>query len=172
MMLKSNKASERRGPYEYTFIIGKTRPTRFSDFPAYDDKITPLKDIKGDMEVNIVARIIRIPRIRSFDRNGRDGKVASLELQDESGTMQFTLWNKDTALIDDLDLKEGNAIKIMGAQSRVRNGEVSLSHSWIGRIEKGDFDVPEYQENILKLGDAHEMRNVTLLGLVSKVYDT
>jgi replication factor A1 len=152
--------------------LEKQDPQDFSDFPAYDDKITPLKDIKGDMEVNIVARIIRIPRIRSFDRNGRDGKVASLELQDESGTMQFTLWNKDTALIDDLDLKEGNAIKIMGAQSRVRNGEVSLSHSWIGRIEKGDFDVPEYQENILKLGDAHEMRNVTLLGLVSKVYDT
>ncbi len=152
--------------------LEKQDPQDFSDFPAYDDKITPLKDIKGDMEVNVVARIIRIPRIRSFDRNGRDGKVASLELQDESGTMQFTLWNKDTALIDDLDLKEGNAIKIMGAQSRVRNGEVSLSHSWIGRIEKGDFDVPEYQENILKLGDAHEMRNVTLLGLVSKVYDT
>ncbi|MGI6482935.1 MAG: OB-fold nucleic acid binding domain-containing protein [Methanobacterium sp.] len=152
--------------------LEKQDPQDFSDFPAYDDKITPLKDIKGDMEVNVVARIIRIPRIRSFDRNGRDGKVASLELQDESGTMQFTLWNKDTALIDDLDLKEGNAIKIMGAQSRVRNGEVSLSHSWIGRIEKGDFDVPEYQENILKLGDAHEMKNVTLLGLVSKVYDT
>lgn len=152
--------------------LEKQDPQDFPDFPTYDDKITPLKDIKGDMEVNVVARIIRIPRIRSFDRNGRDGKVVSLELQDESGTMQFTLWNKDTSLIDDLDLKEGNAIKIIGAQSRVRNSEISLSHSWIGRIVKGDFDVPEYQENILKLGDAHEMRNVTLIGLVSKVYDT
>ncbi len=152
--------------------LEKQDPQDFPDFPTYDDKITPLKDIKGDMEVNVVARIIRIPRIRSFDRNGRDGKVVSLKLQDESGTMQFTLWNKDTSLIDDLDLKEGNAIKIIGAQSRVRNSEISLSHSWIGRIVKGDFDVPEYQENILKLGDAHEMRNVTLIGLVSKVYDT
>lgn len=152
--------------------LEKQDSQNFPDFPPYNDKITPLKDIKGDMEVNVVARIVRIPRIRSFDRNGRDGKVASLELQDESGTMQFTLWNKDTALIEDLELKEGDAIKIMGAQSRVRNGEVSLSHSWIGRMVKGDFDVPEYQENIIKLGDAHEMRNVTLVGLVSKVYDT
>ncbi len=152
--------------------LEKLDPKDYTDFPEYDDKITPLKEIKGDMEVNVAARVIRIPRIRSFDRNGRDGKVASLELQDASGTMQFTLWNKDTALIHDLELKEGNAIKILGAQSRVRNGEVSLSHSWIGRIEKGDFDVPEYQENILKLGDAHEIRNVTLVGLVSKVYDT
>lgn len=152
--------------------LEKLDSKNYPDFPPYNDKITPLNEIKGDMEVNVVAGVIRIPRIRSFDRNGRDGKVASLELQDKSGTMQFTLWNKDTQLIDDLDLKEGDAIKILGAQSRIRNGEVSLSHSWIGRIVKGDFDVPEYQENILKLGDAHEIRNITLIGLVSKVYDT
>lgn len=122
--------------------------------------------------MNVVGRIIRIPRIRSFDRNGREGKVASLELQDKSGTMQLTLWNKDTQIIEDLELAEGDSIKVMGAQSRVRDGEVSLNHSWTGRIIKGDFDVPEYQENIIKIGDAHEMRNVTILGLISKVYDT
>ncbi|MFA0832909.1 MAG: OB-fold nucleic acid binding domain-containing protein [Methanobacterium formicicum] len=152
--------------------LEKLNSTDYPNLPPYNDKITPLNDIKGDMEVNVIARVIRIPRVRSFDRNGRDGKVASLELQDDSGTMQFTLWNKDTNLIDDLELKEGDAIKVLGAQSRVRNGEVSLSHSWIGRIVKGKFDVPEYHEDILKIGDAHEMRNVTLVGLVNKVYDT
>ncbi|WP_321422940.1 OB-fold nucleic acid binding domain-containing protein [uncultured Methanobacterium sp.] len=152
--------------------LEKLNSTDYPNLPPYNDKITPLNDIKGDMEVNVIARVIRIPRVRSFDRNGRDGKVASLELQDDSGSMQFTLWNKDTNLIDDLELKEGDAIKVLGAQSRVRNGEVSLSHSWIGRIVKGEFDVPEYHEDILKIGDTHEMRNVTLVGLVNKVYDT
>lgn len=152
--------------------LEKMNPTDYPNLPPYNDKITPLSEIKGDIEVNVVARVVRIPRIRSFDRNGRDGKVASLELQDKSGSIQFTLWNKDTNLIEDLDLKEGDAIKVLGAQGRSRNGEVSLSHSWIGRIVKGDFDVPEYREDILKIGDAHEMRNVTLIGLVSKVYDT
>ena len=152
--------------------LEKMDATEYPDLPPYNDKITQLSEIKGDMEVNVIARVVRIPRIRSFDRNGRDGKVASLELQDKSGSMQFTLWNKDTNLIDDLELKEGDAIKVLGAQSRVRNGEVSLSHSWIGRIVKGEFDVPEYHENILKIGDAHEMRNITLIGLVNKVYDT
>ncbi len=152
--------------------LEKQDPQDFPNFPEYNDKITRFKDIKEDEQVNVTARIIRISRIRSFDKNGRNGKVASLELEDDSGTMQFTLWNKDTALIDDLELEEGDAIRIMGARSRVRNGEVSLSHSWIGRIVKGDYDVPEYKEKILKLGDAHEMRNVTIIGLVSKVYDT
>ena len=152
--------------------LEKLDPTEYPDLPPYNDKITPLSEVKGEEEVNVVGRIIRIPRIRSFDRNGREGKVASLELQDKSGTMQLTLWNKDTQIIEDLELAEGDSIKVMGAQSRVRDGEVSLNHSWTGRIIKGDFDVPEYQENIIKIGDAHEMRNVTILGLISKVYDT
>ena len=152
--------------------LEKLQAEEYSYMPPYQEKITPLRDVKGDSEVNVIARVIRIPRIRSFDRNGREGKVVSIELQDESGTMQFTLWNKDTELLANLDLKEGDAIKILGAQSRNRNGEVSLTHSWIGKVEKGDFDVPEYKEKILKIGDAHEMRDVTNLGMVSKVYDS
>ena len=143
----------------------------FKAFPKYDNSITPIKDIKGDTMVNVIAGIIRIPRIRSFDKNGKDGKVASLEIQDETGTIQYTLWNKDTNLIEDLKLKEGDSVKILGALGRERNGEISLSHSWLGRIIKGEFDVPKFTEKILKIGDAHEMRNVTVIGVVCKNYD-
>jgi replication factor A1 len=143
----------------------------FKAFPKYDDSITQIKDIKGDMMVNVIAGIIRIPRIRTFDKNGKDGKVASLEIQDETGTIQYTLWNKDTNLIEDLKLKEGDSVKILGALGRERNGEISLSHSWLGRMIKGEFDVPEFTEKILKIGDAHEMRNVTVIGVVCKNYD-
>jgi replication factor A1 len=151
--------------------LKKLPSKEFTHLPSPETGITRLGDVQGDMEVNVIARIIRIPRIRTFYRNGSEGKVASLELQDESGKMTFTLWNRDTDLIENLELQEGDAVKIMGAQSRVRNGEVSLSHSWIGRIEKGDFDVPEYSENVLKIGDAREMRDVTIIGVASKVYD-
>lgn len=140
--------------------------------PPYEEKITNIADIKEDMEVNVIARIVRIPRTRTFDRNGKEGKFVSMEIQDKTGKMTFTLWNKDTDLIENQDLQEGDSIKIMGAQSRIRNGEISLSHFWLGRLIKGEFDVPEYQENILKIGDAHEMRDVTLIGMVSKIYDT
>jgi replication factor A1 len=143
----------------------------FKAFPKYDDSITQIKDIKGDMQVNVIAGIIRIPRIRSFDKNGKDGKVASLEIQDKTGTIQYTLWNKDTNLIEDLKLKEGDSVKILGALGRERNGEISLTHSWLGRIIKGEFDVPKFSESILKIGDAHEMRNVTIIGVVCKNYD-
>lgn len=152
--------------------INKVPEEEYPNLPPYEEKITDIKDIKEDMEVNIIARVIRIPRIRTFDRNGKEGKFVSMEIQDKSGRTTLTLWNKDTELLEDLDIKEGDSIKVLGAQSRMRNGEISLSHFWLGRIIKDDFDVPEYTENILKIGDAHEMRGVTVVGVVSKIYDT
>ena len=152
--------------------IKKLSEEDYNHFPKYHEEITHISDIKEDMRVNIIARIIRIPRIRKFDRNGGEGKVLSLELEDKTGTISYTLWNKDVDLVSDLNLEEGDSIKILGAQSRSRNGEISLTHSWISRIVKGDFDVPEHEEKMIKIGDAHEEKNVTVMGVVTKIQDT
>ncbi len=141
------------------------------DFPPYEEKITPIADIKGEMQANVVARVVRISRIRTYNSNGREGKFITLDLKDDSGSISLTLWNKDVEIIDELKLAEGDSIKILGAQSRVRNGEVNLTHSFIGRIIKDKFDVPEHKEELMKIGDAHEMKNVMLMGVVSKIQD-
>ncbi len=151
--------------------IQKLDEKDFETFPKYDDKITNIEDIKGDTQVNVVARILRIPKIRTFNKNGKEGKVLSLEIQDKTGKIQFTLWNRDTDIVEDLELKEGDSIKILGALGRTRDNEVSLSNSWVGRILKGEFDLPEYTETIQKIGDAHEMRDVTVVGVICKIYD-
>lgn len=141
------------------------------NYPAYDEKITPIENIKGEMQVNVIARVVRISRIRNYNSNGREGKFITLDLKDKTGLISFTLWNNDVGIINELELKEGDSVKILGAQSRVRNGEVNLTHSWIGRVIKDQFDVPEHKEDIIKIGDAHEMKNVTLMGVVSKIQD-
>jgi len=151
--------------------IEKLSKEDFKEFPKYEENITDIADIKGEIQVNVIARISRISRIRTYNNNGREGKFLSLDLMDGTGSISMTLWNKDVELIDELGLREGDSVKILGAQSRVRNGEVNLTHSWIGRILKGEFDVPEYKEKIIKIGDAHEMRDVSVIGVVSKVQD-
>lgn len=141
------------------------------DYPQYEEKITPIADVKGEMQVNIIARVVRISKIRSYNSNGREGKFVTIDLKDESGSISLTLWNRDVEILDELELKEGDSVKVLGAQSRVRNGEVNLAHSYIGRIIKGQFDVPEHKEEIMKIGDAHEMKNVMLMGVASKIQD-
>lgn len=150
----------------------------FPDFPAYEEDITSISDVISFSnpseyeEFNVIARITRIPKIRNFESNGKEGQVVSLELKDQSGTIDYTLWNKDTKLIKELDLKEGDGIKVIGARRVERNDEVSLYHPFVGRIIKGDYDLPNYSEKILKIDEANEgTDDAVFFGVVSRVQD-
>ncbi len=148
-------------------------PDNIAEFPVYEENIISIADIAPDEKVSIIGRLIRVPTPHSYESNGKKGKVTSLEIQDKTGKIAYTLWNKDVKLIDSLDLKEGDIVKLLNEQSRERNGEISLSH-WDGRILKieGDYDIPEYEENIIKIGGAQEINDVTLIGIVTKIQDT
>ena len=141
------------------------------DYPIYEEEITPIKDVEADSKVNIIARITRIPPIRSYNKNGKEGKVASLELQDASGTISYTLWNNNVDLIESLDLNDGDTVKILQAQVRERNDEKSLTH-WDGRIIKGDFEVPDFEHEISKIGDLDDGdSDIEIIGVVTKIQD-
>ena len=151
--------------------IEKVNDFNPSDFPAYNENITNIEDIEADSTVNIIARITKIPTVRTYNKNGKEGKVQSIELQDATGNISYTLWNKNVELIDDLKLHDGDTVKILQAQVRERNGELSLSH-WDGRIIKGDYDVPEFSQDISKIEDLDDGdRDIAIIGVVSKVQD-
>ena len=146
-----------------------------SRFPVYEETITDIADIKPDTKVNIIARILRIPTVRSYEKNGKEGKVASLELQDKSGKITYTLWNKNVELINDLKLEDGDTVKILAAQARERTNmdgisEISLTH-WDGRIIKGDYDVPEIVQEFTPIGDLGEQTDVAIKGVVVRLQD-
>ena len=148
-------------------------PENIGDFPVYEENIIPISEMVPNETVSILGRLVRVPAPHSYESNGKKGKVTSLEIQDRTGKTSYTLWNSDVNLIKSLDLNEGDVVKILNEQVRERNGEISISH-WDGRIVKveGDFDLPEYEENIVKIGDAQEIKDATLIGVVTKIQDT
>ena len=146
-----------------------------SKFPAYEEDITNIADIKPDTKVNIIARIVRIPTVRSYEKNGKEGKVASIDLQDATGKITYTLWNKNVELIENLKLEDGDSVKILQAQARQRANrdgemEISLTH-WDGRIIKGEYDVPEVNIEFSPIADLREQKNVSIKGIVSRLQD-
>ena len=146
-----------------------------SKFPAYEEEITDIADIVPETKVNIIARIVRIPTVRSYEKNGKEGKVASLELIDRSGKISYTLWNKNVELIRDLGLEDGDTVKILQAQARERANrdgdmEITLTH-WDGRIIKGDFDVPEITHEFTPIADLSEQTDVNIKGIVARLQD-
>ena len=53
--------------------IKKLNPDDYPDFPKYQEEITEIGNITPDDEtVNVIARITRIPAVRSYEKNGKE----------------------------------------------------------------------------------------------------
>ncbi|MDO5825593.1 MAG: OB-fold nucleic acid binding domain-containing protein [Methanosphaera sp.] len=142
------------------------------DLPVYEEKITNLEDITEDGEYNVIVRITKISTLREIQKDDKTLQIITLDIMDSTGSMEFTLWNNDTKLVETLELKENDTVKIIKARANTRYEQVSLSNSWNGRIVKGDYDLPEFEQEILKLDQAKtEQENVNVIGVITKIYD-
>ncbi len=82
--------------------------------------------LNGMRKINIVGKIIRINRVVEYNKNGREGKIGSFMLADDSSMMRVVLWDTNhIGLIEKEEIKEGDVIDISGGD--MRNGEMHLS---------------------------------------------
>ncbi len=92
-------------------------------------KISELQIRQGNVEVE--GTIKEIGEVRTFDRYGRELRVANATLEDDSGTITLTLWN------DDIDnYKAGDKVKITNGYVNEFQGEKQLTSGKFGKIEK------------------------------------
>ena len=144
-------------------------PNDIDSYPDYYEEFTAISDLRPNEQANIRGRLIRYPTPHKFNSNGREGRVVSLEIQDESGKIAYTIWNP---VPDDLDIEVGDVVKVINEEPRERNGEISFS-SFSGRIVRDDsgYEVPEFTDKIYKIQEAidGEVKDVTLFGKVTKV---
>src|SRR3989344_4157632 len=82
--------------------------------------------VQGMKRVNVLGKIVEVSPVRSYNKNGREGKVCNLLLADESSNVKVVLWDTNhIGLIESGKLKHGDSAEISNAQ--VRNGELHLS---------------------------------------------
>ena len=130
---------------------------------VFEKKKFKIKDIiSGLSSVDIVGRVVSIYSIRTYNKNGREGKVANFLLGDETGTIRVVLW--DTNHISEIEkgtLKEGIIVKLKNAYIKDNNGypEVHLSNK--GKII---FDVDEYVGEVnLELKPLYNLKSISSL---------
>lgn len=92
-------------------------------------KISELFVRQGSVEVEGTIKEINEPR--TFNKFGRELRVADAILEDDSGTIKLTLWN------DDIDnFKTGDRVKIKNGYVNEFQGEKQLTSGKYGKIEK------------------------------------
>ncbi len=81
--------------------------------------------------VNIEGTIKEIGEVRTFDKFGRQLRVADAVLEDESGSIKLTLWN------DDIEkFKVGDKVSITNGYVGEFQGEKQLTSGKFGKLEK------------------------------------
>lgn len=91
-----------------------------------DEKLKIAELVQGMKKASVVGKVLEIYPVRSYDKNGRSGKVANLIIGDESGTVKTVLWDVNhIALIEQGKINKGDVLDILHAG--VRNGELHLS---------------------------------------------
>lgn len=94
---------------------------------TFDNELLQIAElVEGMKRAHIIGKITQIFPIRSYAKNGREGKIGSFLLGDASSNVRVVLWDTHhIGLIESGALKEGSVVEILNGG--VRNGEVHLS---------------------------------------------
>ena len=93
---------------------------------SFDKEKVKISEISGMSKVNLVGKIIRSFPVRSYEKNGKAGKVGNFIVADDSGNVRIVLWDTNhISLIESGELKEGDVIEI--GNGSLRNNEVHLT---------------------------------------------
>lgn len=84
----------------------------------------------GQGRVSVEAEVKSLEPARSFNKFGRDLRVANAVVSDDSGEIKLTLWN------DDIDkVAVGKKIKITNGYVNEFQGEKQLTSGKFGKME-------------------------------------
>ncbi|MBW3002993.1 hypothetical protein KY337_00385 [Candidatus Woesearchaeota archaeon] len=132
--------------------------------------------LSGMRNVECVCKIAKKYEIRTFQKGDSTGKVMSMIVGDETGSVRLVLWNDQVEKAD--ALVEGNVIKISNAYVRENNGRKEIH---LG--EKGVLEInPDGEKigDIKQTGSANRKEikelvendsNVEILGTIVQIFD-
>ena len=146
------------------------------DLPAFEEKITTIADLKGDMDaVTIICRVNSMYPLTEFKRqDGTTGKRASFIAQDESGTVRVVLWGENA----NVKLSDGGIVKIENAYTRLGlNSEVEVQVGSRSRVMPSEKTLmlpvleKKSPQGELSIADVKpDLKGFTAAGRVVRIY--
>ncbi len=137
----------------------------------------------GMRSVNLLGKVLRVYEVRSFSKQGKEGKVGSFLIGDETGTIRVVLWDTEhLKYMEQGQLQEGTTIKISNAMARQNQNFLELHLGTMGQLilnppgetvivlERPSPTGPSLQRkkiHALQEGDT----NVQLFGTVVQVFE-
>lgn len=144
-------------------------------FDAFSGKLQIKNILAGLRNVETVGKVFQTYELREFTTNERKGKVASLMIGDESGTIRVVLWGSQAENIK--SIRKGTTLKIIGGYVKDNSGIIELHLNDRSQLilnpegETINIDAPEHQvkKSIEELTENDN--EVEILGTIVQVFD-
>src|SRR3989338_404647 len=93
---------------------------------SFDNELMKINElVEGMKRARVVGKVTEVFPIRSFSKNGREGKVYNFFLGDEGSNFKVVLWDVNhIALFEKGEMGKDSVVEISNAS--VRNGELHL----------------------------------------------
>ena len=133
-------------------------------------KINELVD--GMKKINLAGKVIDAPTIRAFNKNGRDGKVLSMTVADETDNIRVVLWDTNhISLFEDNHINLNDSIEISNAS--IRNNELHLGSFSDIKKSKETFDFVQTSKKIQSknISELQAGQNAQIRAIVVQVFE-
>ena len=130
---------------------------------------TKVADLRAGMRgVNVAARVGLIGGVREFKRrDGSVGKVASVLLEDDSGSIRLNLWGDDVEFLK--EMRVGDVVAVENGYTRTGLGAVGLNVGQNGRLtinpDDVEVSVPDRGQRLIEIQELKEgQTNISVRG--------
>ena len=119
--------------------------------------ITKISEISASIDsVSLYARVKSIPPVKTYkSKDGTEGKIQAIFLEDETGIMKLNLWQDKAEIVKDLNLEKNDLLFIKDAGINQYNEKIELSLRQGGQIIKDPegTDVSRIKETQVKISE-------------------
>ena len=141
------------------------------------NKTLKIKQIQpGLNSINILGKVLNIAEVKTYQKNNRQGRIATLTIGDETGTVRVVIWD-DNIINSMKDIYEGCIIKINNAYSKENNGfrELHLGNKAQLLVNPENETIEDVKLSIIsrrrKIQDIKENEFVELFGVIVQVFE-
>ena len=144
-------------------------------FDSCTGKLQIKNILVGLRNVETVGKVLQVYELREFTTNDRRGKVASLVIGDETGTIRIVMWGDQADNIKNINKEM--IIKIVGGYVKDNNGSIELHLNDRSQVI---LNPPGESVNVVKQNAAQRKdiskltendNNVEILGTIVQIFD-
>ncbi len=136
----------------------------------FEKPVTKIKDIKPDTKnVEVIAKIKKI-FVKDFETEKGSGRVANLILEDDTGSIRLSLWNKETDLLE--EIKEGDVIKVKGYTKKDGTDQPQLRLGYYGNISKLDINIKTQEPKRMNIKDLQYGQQAEIRAALLQLFET